>query len=307
MLRLSHNQTVTGGLLVSDIDDGLPNKTAVRLIGDPQRYRRDGYANAPKQACYIPHSKIGDPTIAGYIDVKETDRVLMSVNNGVAKGLSDKGLLTVTSFTSANVATPTVSSANLDSPSPGDLTITGTTLTSLAPEVTSVILTGTGAKTLTQAQILGAGGSVSATSIFIPAALIPSTQASLIVNGVDANGNVTYTAKNSGTGGNSVRVRHVVAGNNTPLTVAVSGNDITVNVATGSGGAATSTATQVAAAVTASGPASALVTATAGGTGASVVGAVAYTNLAGGTGVSVGVTSAAVKANTQTTAPVVLT
>ena len=41
MLRLIHNQTVAGGILINDIDDGLPNKTAKRgiarakLSGDP--------------------------------------------------------------------------------------------------------------------------------------------------------------------------------------------------------------------------------------------------------------------------------
>ncbi len=36
-----------------------------------------------------------------------------------------------------------------------------------------MIITGTGAVTLTQAQITLGGGTISATSIFIPAALIP--------------------------------------------------------------------------------------------------------------------------------------
>ena len=32
MLRLIHNQTVAGGILINDIDDGLPNKTAKRGV-----------------------------------------------------------------------------------------------------------------------------------------------------------------------------------------------------------------------------------------------------------------------------------
>lgn len=108
-----------------------------------------------------------------------------------------------------------------------------------------------------------------------------ATQATLTINGADANGNVTYTAKNAGTPGNTITVAHIVAGNSTPLSVSVTGYAITVNVATDSSGNPTSTATQVAAAITASIPAAALVTATASGTGASVVGAEAATNLAG--------------------------
>jgi hypothetical protein len=59
-----------------------------------------------------------------------------------------------------------------------------------------------------------------------------------------ANKDLTFTAraKRAGVGSGNVRIRYVVAGNNTPLSVAVSGNDITVNVATTVPGAATSTA-----------------------------------------------------------------
>lgn len=111
-----------------------------------------------------------------------------------------------------------------------------------------------------------------------------STSATLTTALAGNNNDLTYTAKTPGTGGNSVSVTYVVAGNSTPLTVSVSGNDITVNVATGAGGAATSTATQVAAAVTGSGPASALVTVAnaTGNDGSGVVTALAKTNLSGG-------------------------
>jgi hypothetical protein len=100
-----------------------------------------------------------------------------------------------------------------------------------------------------------------------------------------ANGEIIYTAQNYGTGGNSIRVRYVVSGNNTPLSVSVAGNDITVNLATNGSGVATSTASQVVAAVTGSGVASALVAASLapGNSGAGVLGPMAYTNLAFGT------------------------
>jgi hypothetical protein len=73
------------------------------------------------------------------------------------------------------------------------------------------------------------------------------------------NTNIVYTAKTAGVAGNSIRVRYVVSGNNTPLSVSVSTNDITVNLATNGSGVPTSTADQVKAAVIASGPANALV------------------------------------------------
>jgi hypothetical protein len=58
MLRVIHNQTVVGGIIVDDIDDGLPNKEVHRLGSSayPKQYVRDGYAGKAKQPCYIPYS-----------------------------------------------------------------------------------------------------------------------------------------------------------------------------------------------------------------------------------------------------------
>lgn len=185
MIRLTHTQTTAGPLLVTDIDDGLPNKTAHSGTGDPKRDQRDGSSlsgpdkstmpgvNWAKQASYVPRVKATNVAIAGYVDLIESDRVLMSVNKGVIKGLQTGGFLTVTSFTAADVAAPTVTSMQLNLPGAGDITITGTNLTSLAPNLTRVTLSGTGAVTLTQTQITTGGGTVGASSIVIPAALVP--------------------------------------------------------------------------------------------------------------------------------------
>lgn len=93
---------------------------------------------------------------------------------------------------------------------------------------------------------------------------------------------VTYTAHKSGTSENTIRIRYVVAGASTPLTVTVSSLDITVNVATSAGSAAISTAQQVADAVNKSKAAGDLVRASVPGTGTGVVSAVGFTNLTGG-------------------------
>jgi hypothetical protein len=179
MLRLIHNQTVQGPVLVDDIDDGLPNKTAHRLgsTGDPKAYDRDGYANYPKQSCYVPRVKATDTTIQGYIDVKQTDRVTLSAGKGKIQKLKNAGLITVVSFTTADVVAPVVSAGAIDTPGVGDVTITGTDMLSLSPNITKVIFTGTGAVTLTQSQITTGGGTISNTSIFIPAALVPGVAA----------------------------------------------------------------------------------------------------------------------------------
>ena len=171
MLRLINNQTGQNVILVDDIDSGMPNVTAHRLggTGNPDTYQRDGYANSPKQPCYIPYHKYTDTSLPGYIDLYETERVTLSAGKGKIQGLSRAGLVTVVQFQESDIAQPTVASAVLA----GTLTITGTNMLSLTPNYTSVIISGTGAVTLTQAQIVVAGGIVTNTSIVVPAILNP--------------------------------------------------------------------------------------------------------------------------------------
>lgn len=188
MLRLIHAQTVQGALLIDDIDDGLPNKQAKRMgsTANPKAYKRDGYANEPKQKCYVPRLKPGSTTIAGYIDLKETQRVTHSAFSGKIKGYQTAGLLTVVSLTAADLATPVITAAEVDLPATGDLTVGGTGFLSVAPEVTRVELWGAGvggtssapAVVLTSAQIVAvAPGAVSNTAIVIDTTLAPSLAA----------------------------------------------------------------------------------------------------------------------------------
>lgn len=176
MLRLIHNQSTTSALLVDDIDDGLPNKMTHRLgsSGDPKAYDRDGYANSPKQPCYVPTKKPTNPAISGYIDLKQTEKVILSAGKGKIKKLSDAGFITVVSFTMDDVAAPAITVADLGTPGVGQITITGTRLLSLAPNESSVLVTGTGGPlALTQTAIVAAGGTFTNTSIVIPAAMVP--------------------------------------------------------------------------------------------------------------------------------------
>ena len=178
MLRLIHAQTVQGGLLIDDIDDGLPNKPTHRLgsTADPKAYRRDGYANEPKQPCYVARTKIKpvvDPTIAGYIDLNETDRVKLSASKGKIKGFQTAGLLSVVSFVASDITVPVLTTADLGTPGVGDLTLSGSKFVSLAPNTSTVYLPGTGGPyTFTFAAIVLGGGTVSDASIFIPAGMI---------------------------------------------------------------------------------------------------------------------------------------
>lgn len=144
MLRLVHAQTVLGPLYVDDIDDGLPNKQVKRLgsTADPNAYPRDGYANNAKQKCYIPRTKPGDATVAGYIDLDETQRVTHSAFKGKIKGLQTSGHITVVSLTASDLSAPVITGAAIDDPAAGDVTIAGSGFLSVAPDATTVRLYG---------------------------------------------------------------------------------------------------------------------------------------------------------------------
>jgi len=154
-VRVTHSQTTEGPLLLNDIEDGMP---------------REPFAYLHKQQVYIPRNDPVDSTIAGFTDLVPSDKVLASLDNGVIAGLEENGyILTPVLYTDADVAAPTLASGVLA----GTLTLTGTAMTSLAPVLTQVVITGAGAVSLDQNQILGAGGTIGATSIVVPAALIP--------------------------------------------------------------------------------------------------------------------------------------
>ena len=215
MLRLIHNQTISGSILVNDIDDGLPNKSARRglvrakvngspvLVAGgklaPASYRRDGNAleqdsstlpgvNYPKQKCYLPlwsilPGGIHSTTIPGYIDLNTSDRVLLSQDHGVIAGLVKAGLISTSTVDPTTTVAPVITSA-IVVVSPEALTITGTTFTSIAPDVSSVKI---GTTTLTPTQITTGGGTFSATSIVIPVGLLPTIAVGTTLVTVNAN------------------------------------------------------------------------------------------------------------------------
>ncbi len=177
MLRLIHNQVGQGRILVDDIDDGLPNKVNHRLgsEGDPKAYKRDGYANEPKQPCYIPRTKLNEPAIAGYIDLRETQKVLFSAGKGKIFKLQQAGLITVVSLVYTDLVAPVITSRTIGAPGAGDLTLGGTGFLSVTPDISTVTLVNTGVSslTLTSAEILaGTGGVFSDVSIVIDTLLI---------------------------------------------------------------------------------------------------------------------------------------
>jgi hypothetical protein len=110
------------------------------------------------------------------------------------------------------------------------------------------------------------------------------TPATLTTALAGANNDLVFTSVPRGVVGNDTTITYAVAGNNTVLSVAVVGQAITVTVGTGAGGAATSTAAQVKAAIDALPAAAALVTVAlaAANDGTGIVAALGATNLANG-------------------------
>jgi hypothetical protein len=203
MLRLIHSQTIPGAILVDDIDDGLPNKEVYRLgtTADPKAYARDGYANKAKQSCYVPYSQAskGYPGIAGYINLQMTENVQLSSGKGKIAKLqlspqhtsNPTPLISVVSLVAADIVQSTVSAAAHVA---ANFQIDGTVLTSVSPDTTTVTLgRGTAGTTpspavWTQAAIVAAGGSVSATQILIPWAAFTG-QVPVALNTVTVNAN----------------------------------------------------------------------------------------------------------------------
>ena len=117
-------------------------------------------------------------------------------------------------------------------------------------------------------------------------ALSFGTKASLTTGLTGANNDLVHTARQYGSSGNILQVQYVdPAGNNAALAVTVVGLLIRVSLATGAGGAITSTASLIMAAINNHVTAKTLIVSTlaASNTGAGVVTAMAATNLTGGT------------------------
>jgi hypothetical protein len=123
----------------------------------------------------------------------------------------------------------------------------------------------------------------------------PGLATASLTTALGANADLTYTAAAPGAGGNAVSIEYADPGAaNSPLAVAVAGNAVTVSLATDAGGAITSTAADVRAAVSANPAAAGLVAVAlaAGSDGSGTVTAFGPANLAGGQSSAYGAASA---------------
>lgn len=193
------------GLPTDLITDGLP-------VGGPldvstATLEASGTAEAAGALGIIPTSRGATAAIAEAIAPQLTETPVLEdsmrsgmlfgflnagYNPGPDQGLVDGPAIEVVQddgSTAYTVGLPVLTSATIDSPGAGDLTIVGTDLAgpgdpTAERKETVVKLTGTGANgsdglTLSQELIEANGGTVTATSIFIPAVLIPSAVTSV--------------------------------------------------------------------------------------------------------------------------------
>lgn len=170
-VRLIHTQTVSGDILINDIDQGLPVEHL-----DEER-KQDVYVTYYKKA-FDGLVVVVDRTLPGYIDLVLSDKVKLSRDRGVIKGLADAGFISVVDIATGDLDAPTITTTEQDRTGGGDATddyrveITGTNFLSTEPVVSTVALTdGATTVTLTADEVTGGGGTFTNTSIIVPQAL----------------------------------------------------------------------------------------------------------------------------------------
>lgn len=127
------------------------------------------YAQIAKQKVYVPRSNPADPTVKGYVDLVQSDEVILAaLPKGSIGGLVTAGKVTVATVSSALTVAPAISAGNTAGT---DVTLTGTVFLSVSPDVTKVILTNnvSGAKQTILQDAFSAHG---ATNIVIPDAAV---------------------------------------------------------------------------------------------------------------------------------------
>lgn len=107
LYRIVHQQTEPGGILIDDIESGLPNEE---------------FGIYFKQHVYVPYNRqyfqnnqvIVDANQPGYVDLPLSDKVELSRDRGTIKGLEDAGLVNVISIGDGALSAPSIDSARFD-------------------------------------------------------------------------------------------------------------------------------------------------------------------------------------------------
>lgn len=171
--RLIHNQNVDGTLIISDIDSGLPNES---------------FGIYRKQAVYLPYHHTYfdsegmvqvDRTLEGFIDLVPSDKVKLSHDRGVIKGLEDNGFLTVVEIAEGDLDAPAISSATFavndaSGDDDGSVDVSGTKFLSTDPYESTITITDDSdgeSVTFTTSEVIAGGGTFTETTIMVPASL----------------------------------------------------------------------------------------------------------------------------------------
>ncbi|KKM07708.1 hypothetical protein LCGC14_1731210 [marine sediment metagenome] len=134
LVRVTNEQTLPqgisrdGSILLDKIDKSQGNSDS------------PPYAQLEKQKIYVPFVNPLDTAVNGYTDLVRTDEVILaSAADGSIGGLANTTppRVSVVAFDSALIATPVVSNSTNGA---GTTTVTGTTLLSVAPDRTRLIL-----------------------------------------------------------------------------------------------------------------------------------------------------------------------
>lgn len=140
-LRLIHDGLATtpqnlNSILLADLDLENAEKAGERTHGGHPVKRNA----ANKQAAYVPVSNPFDAAQPGFIDLFITDRVQRSYEVGeISKALA-AGWITHTFFDDATLSEPAISAVALSAAINGTLSIDGSGLTSISPDIAALLI-----------------------------------------------------------------------------------------------------------------------------------------------------------------------
>jgi hypothetical protein len=139
-LRVLHTRNVTGDILINDIDQGMP----VDYLDENRK--QDVYVTYNLKKI-VGNTVVEDPSLAGFVDLVQSDKVKLSRDRGVLKGLVDEGLISVEELAVGAGNPPVITAVTQDRTGGGSGTdddqvvITGTGFLSSDPYTSKVFLT----------------------------------------------------------------------------------------------------------------------------------------------------------------------
>ena len=107
-IRLVHQGTTDDYYVLADID-------SANTSDDPfDFYRHQGHYLPRYETKFVNGEVVVDTTKDGFVDLVLSDKVQLSREQGVIKGLEDQGLISVTELSPGELSAPTITSATFD-------------------------------------------------------------------------------------------------------------------------------------------------------------------------------------------------